>query len=130
MGEFVTTTGLAELERTLVGLPRQVESRLRAVAFVTANRLAGSARALARAHGWVTLPGEIAVREVAGDKLFIVEVKPANPRPMNLPLWLEHGTRKMSPRPFMAPPTAEASAGYPADIEQSLQALFDEQVNA
>lgn len=129
MAEFVTTTGLDELKRALDKLPAQVESRLRAVAFVTANRLASSARALARSHGWVTLPNEITVREVPEDRLFIVEVKPANPRPMNLPLWLEYGTRKISARPFMAPGTEAEQRTYPADQERALQDLFDSTVN-
>lgn len=129
MSEFVTTTGLSELQRDVNAMEAKQKSRLKSLAFVVANRLAAGVRTLARSYGWQTTPNEVTVRDVPGDQLYVMEVKPRNPRPMNLPLWLEHGTVKMAPRPFVGPPTRTEQQAYPGEVEHELQALLDETVN-
>lgn len=151
MSSNVTVTGVNELRSDVASLDAKVESRMRAVAFVTANRVASSARSIARGHGWQTTPTEIVVRDgnsagrvipgsvksavseinraTAEKNAYIVEATPGGNRPANLPLWLELGTVKMTARPFMFPAANLHRAAYIADQERGLQDVLNATVN-
>lgn len=151
MASDVTVTGVNELRSAVASLDVLVQSRMRAVALVTANRVAASARQFARGFGWQTTPSEITVRDgndaghvmpgsinsivKEGDRAdieknaYVVEVVPGGNRPKNLPLWLEFGTRKMTARPFMLPSADLHRKAYVADQERELQNVLDETVN-
>lgn len=147
----VTETGLKELSHAANVLPAQVESRLRALAFIKANRVAARIRSAARSLGWHQIPNEVTVRDGnepgrvipgsmssakqelaragAETKAFIVEVQPVFPRPANLALWLEFGTVNMTGRPFILPSADAERASYAAEQEAAIQELFDQTVN-
>lgn len=124
----VEVTGLDALTRGLAAFPDVVARGQRAAAEATAAALAGDLRAELHARGW-TLANEIDVIVAPSAQLIRIEVNPRPPRPANLPLWLEFGTRHMPARPFMLPAVIRARAAHPARAEAALQASFDETGN-
>lgn len=130
MANAVTTTGLDAYRAGLSRFPAVVRLAFQTTAAHTAATIAARARANAAARGWRVLPQEVRVEHLPSEQRYRIVVRPTPPRPANLPLWLEFGTSKMTPRPFILQPAREANARYPADVDAALQAACDQTVNA
>lgn len=128
MANAVQLTGIAEFRRNVDRMGPVAVGKLRARARAIAGGIQADAAAIARARGW-SLANEIVISEDAARGVFIVSVKPTPPRPANLPLWLENGTRYMAARPFFWPGVLRARGRYVAEMEQALQSAYDETVN-
>lgn len=121
----VMQTGMTEARRTVDRLPRAVSQALRGAAFVTATRIRDKAKALllAQTQGTGKTAAAIAVHEDEDQQQFRVESKAVRPAPANLPLWLEHGTVKMSARPYMRPAAESQRDEYVRASERAISHL-------
>lgn len=128
MAEGVTTTGLEQYDQARRALPDVLAAELRSTAASAAADLHRLASAAARTRGWA-LADEIVIVHRASEQRYVVEVKPKNPRPANLPLWLEHGTRHMVARPFWRPAVNTVGNAYPQMVERAVQRAADRTVN-
>lgn len=130
MANAVTWNGQtpADLRREIVRMPMVLEAQLRGGARTVAEGIRGDAAAAARARGW-SLANAITMVEDPSAKAWVVSVASPHPRPANLPLWLEYGTRKMPARPFFGPGVIRGRGRYPAVMERAMQSAFDATVN-
>lgn len=130
MAGVVTWSGQTpdDLTREIARMPVTVEAKLRIAARSIAEGVRGDASDAARARGW-KLADEVVMTEDVQAHAWVVSVKPANPRPANLPLWLEFGTVKMPAMPFFSPGLLRARQRYPGVMDRALQEAFDATVN-
>lgn len=128
MASGVTQTGLREYKRALSALPAVVRMHQEAAARRAASRLLVLTRGSASARDW-RLASEIVLDHRPSEQRFVVSVQPRPPRPANLPIWLEFGTRRMVARPFWYQHVNQVRASYPAEVDRALQAAYDATVN-
>jgi len=134
----ITITGRNELLAGSRELPAHVTAALRAVAQTTAQRVLSRARAnlAAKTKGTGATAKAIYIKDDPANQMFMV-VSPgvAHARfslhtmkrsgrkhtqkvTLNmLPIWIEHGTVKMAPRPYMRPAADAENAAYQRAME-------------
>ena len=116
--EGVTTTGLREMRAAVRMFPRAEQEALRAVAWRVSRRVTAGAKQRLRAQtkGTGATADAIVVREDAEQKRFIVESKAPAGAAANLPMWLEFGTSKQAPRPYMSPAAQAENESYTREM--------------
>lgn len=130
---LTATVDAAALLAALDRVPASVARRVKAAAKVTAERI--KTEAAARRRRATTGPGETARRLTVEetDTGYLVYVQ--DPRVLrdgrllsmpNLPIWLEYGTKKMYPRPFLLPAAAIEEGPHLRRIAEAVQAAIDE----
>lgn len=132
-----TVTGLNEMRAGVRQLPSAVTARLRVVANATAQRVLARARENLRrqTRGTGALAAAIRVQEDASARQ--VEVISTAPQtrvvngavvrpPLNVPIWVEFGTRHMAARPYMGPALWDESARYVAESRAAAEACAEE----
>lgn len=125
----VTGTDLAALRSRLDQLPADVERELKTVAHRSARNIAGDAARRLRqqqktaAHA---LADAIVVVDDSGDRKFIVESQAPRGQPANVTIWNEHGTPRMTARPYMRPAAAAERANYTRECEAIVVKLIQQ----
>jgi hypothetical protein len=115
MARYQTLTGVDAVLQGLGGLRGQLRDGLRGLVRSATTQTEAHARTTApvgRLRGGTT---RAAIRHTYFDDgdtgaVFVAPMKDARGRrrAKNLPVWLEYGTRKMDPRPFLVPAGREA----------------------
>lgn len=119
---FSVEVDVAELIAAMDSLGDAAQPYLDRAAEVTANRIALEARSRVRRRTGETQAGIIVEASPHGG----YAVVSGNQRMPNLPLWIEHGTRRMVKRPYLEPSVdLERNAHYNR-IAEALQRAIDE----
>jgi HK97 gp10 family phage protein len=128
----IDLVGFEELKARITALPFLVTYRLREHARGIAGQIRDRAKQLVPFDTGTT-HDSIAVRADEPNKQYIVGVfeapaHRAHERTANfeqLPFWLEYGTIKMPPRPFMRPAADEFEEAYTSGIERILEDILE-----
>jgi hypothetical protein len=127
MAGGVTTTGLREYDLAVRALPAVLSAELQGAAQAAAGQHYREIQTTMQARGWA-LARDVHIEHHSGEQRYTVFVAP-HPRPENLPLWLEHGTRYMVAQPFHGPSVARLRVTYPQAVDAALQRAYDRTVN-
>lgn len=121
---FSVTVDAESLLQALRHLGPAAEPHIKAASRVTANRIADEARRRVRRRTGKTAEG-IVVRDDFTGKGSIVAAE-RNPFP-NVPLWLEFGTVRMRPSPFLFNSARLEESAHLERIARALQDAINEQ---
>ena len=127
MAGAVQTQGLTEFRQGAARFEAVAVAKLRLRALSIAEGIRNDTAETYRSRGW-QLANEVFVSEDSKAGRFDVFIKPAPPRPENLPLWHEFGTVKMLARPAFQPAVRRARARYVPEMNAAIQEAFDETV--
>lgn len=122
-----TEVDASSLLAALKQLGDRAEKHVKAAAKVTADRVATEARSRAARRTGETA-ASVTVEESRDGKGWVVLpwdfTKPS--RMPNLPIWLEFGTKHMTPRPYFFSSARLEEAAHERRIAEAVQAAIDE----
>lgn len=120
MSSSFKQTGVTEMRQAIERFSADQTTALRGVAKATAGRIHARAQQLLLSQLKTTttrLAAAITIEEDADLKQFAVVSRSPVGQPTNLNIWNEHGTMKMSARPYMRPSADAEKARYRSDME-------------
>jgi len=121
----VVVYGFSEAQAKTQSLPETAKAALKAVATATAQRILTGyqARLLAQTKARKTAASARLLDEF--DERQITVNVPGDPDdPANLPMWLEHGTRRMTAKPALRPAGDAQNARFKADVTAVYERLL------